>query len=414
MQHTYTLPGTLALLAALGTQTLLAQGDALTQAPTLQDPPVEELQRAVQPEAEAIEAAEAEQQEVATTQSLEVTGYADAYYAAFTGDYERGEDGFDYVEFETMSSRPNAFGLNSVGVATAYEADKIRANVELFWGEVQETAWAGQVFKNANVGYEVAEDFWIDAGYFSTYVGVESALPKDNMFSSVAVSTYQEPYYHAAVKASYVGVENLELELWLGNQFNGYNEVNKGKTLGAVARYTFAENYTLSYTGTYGKMLGFYNETPQAAVDFADSSSVDLPLGLYNNVNLVATPTDQLEILLNGSFATLTNSGENGDESITGVNGMVAARYFVSDLFAIAARGSFLAGDDVYGSANDFTLSFQLTPTENSYVRLAGRTIGVGDTDGVSFFTDNDGNATDRRFDLVLSAGVNLSKAFNF
>lgn len=338
-----------------------------------------------------------------TVGTLSVTGYADAYYAAFSGEYAPGE----LVEFETMSSRANTFGLNTAGVALGYEGGRIRGNAEIFFGEVRETAWGGEFIKNANVGYEVAPGWWVDAGYFSTYVGVESALPKDNVFSSVAVSTYQEPYFHSGVKTSWEGTDGLSLEFWLMNQFSGYAENNDAKTIGVVARYTLADGYDLSFTGTYGR------ETDGRLEDGQDGQVV-----LYNNINFIATPTEQLELILNGSFASVTNSGgDAGDEATSGTNGMATVRYAVSDQFAIAARGSFVTGDlygygvvdnEIVSNITDFGLSFQLTPTPNTYVRLEGRTIGAE--------TEVFGGAdpSDRRFDLVVSTGVALDRAFSF
>lgn len=333
------------------------------------------------------------QESVDTVGTLSVTGYADAYYAAFSGAYAPGE----LVEFETMSSRANTFGLNDVGVALGYAGGRLRGNAEVFFGEVSETAWLGSVIKNANVGFELAPGLWLDAGYFSTYVGVESALPKDNIFSSVAVSTYQEPYFHSGAKLGWEGTENLSLELWVMNRYTGYDENNGAKTIGAVARYTFADDYTLSYTGTFGR------ET-----DGAKPTNGDAPVRFYNNVNFTAAPSEKFEFVLNGSYFAETNSfGEQNDEALTGVNGMGTARYFVSDMFAVAARGSFTTGD-VYGKLNDFGLSFQLIPSDNAYLRLEGRTIGA---EGEVF---GGGDPSDRRFDLVLSAGVNLSRDWSF
>ena len=343
-----------------------------------------------------------------TVGTLSVTGYADGYYAAFAGaEYSPG----DLVEFETMSSRANTFGLNTAGISTSYSGGRIRANAEIFFGEVRETAWGGEFIKNANVGFEVAPGWWVDAGYFSTYVGVESALPKDNVFSSVAVSTFQEPYFHSGVKTSWEGTENLVLELWLMNQYSGYSENNDAKTIGLVGRYTFADDYTLSYTGTYGR------ETDGRLGDNEDGQ-----LTLYNNFNLTGTPTDQLELIVNGSFATVTNSsGEQGDESTSGVNGMATVRYFVSDEFAIAARGSFVNGDlyaygfdgdELLSSVNDFGISLQLLPTANTYLRLEGRTIGA--QSDIFGNTDDTNDNADRRFDLVISTGINLGRDWTF
>ncbi len=339
-----------------------------------------------------------------TVGTLSVTGYADAYYASFSGDYAAGE----LVEFFTMSSRANTFGLNAAGVAVAYAGGRLRGNAEVFFGEVQETAWgAGNYLKNANVGYELAPGLWLDAGFFSTYVGVESALPKDNVFSSVAVSTFQEPYFHSGAKLAWEGTDNLALELWVMNQFNGYTENNKAKTIGAVARYTFGDDYTLSYTGTFGRETAGPKPT-----------TGDAAIRLYNNVNFLAAPSDKVELILNASYFTETNSvGEQSDEALTGVNGMGTVRYFVSDRFAVAARGSFASGDAyafatggelATGTVNDFGLSLQLLPSDNAYVRLEGRTIGAEN----EVFGGAD--PSDRRFDLVLSAGVNLSRDWNF
>ena len=343
-----------------------------------------------------------------TVGTLTVTGYADAYYGAFGGgEYGGGE----LVEFFTMSSRNNTFGLNAAGVAASYEGNRVRGTAELFFGEVQETAWGEDNYiKNANAGFEIAPGWWVDAGFFSTYVGVESALPKDNVFSSVAVSTFQEPYFHSGVKTSWEGTENLTLELWLMNRFAGYDENNDAKTLGLVARYTLAEGYDLSYTGTFGR------ETDGRLGDDEDGQ-----LTLYNNVNLLAAPSDQFEFIINASLATVTNSsGDGGDEATIGSNGMVTARYFVSDEFAIAARGSFVTGDlygygtvdgEIASNITDFGLSLQLIPTPNTYVRLEGRTIGA---ETEIFGNPNLGDLSDRRFDLVVSTGVSLDRAFNF
>ncbi len=232
-------------------------------------------------------------------------------------------------------------------------------------------------------------------------------MPKDNVFSSVAVSTFQEPYFHSGAKLAWEGTDNLALELWVMNRYTGYDENNGAKTIGAVVRYTFADDYTLSYTGTFGR------ETDGALPD-----GVDAPVRLYNNVNFLAAPSEKLELILNGSYFTETNSfGELSDEALTGVNGMGTVRYFVSDKFAVAARGSFTSGDAygfstggelATGNVNDFGLSFQFMPSDNAYFRLQGRTIGAEN----EVFGGDD--PSDRRFDLVLSAGVNLSRDWNF
>ena len=346
-----------------------------------------------------------------TIGTLTTTVYADAFYSAFTGDYSPGE----VVEFESISSRADEINLNSLGLNLAYEGQRIRANAEVFTGVVREDAWGGNFVKNANVGFEVAEDFWLDAGYFSTYAGVESALPGDNVFSSVAVSTFQEPYFHSAFKAAYGGVEGWDFELWLMNQFSGYTENNDAKTIAAVIRYQINDELGISYTGTYGK------EGDDLFDDQGNDLNDEEAFTAYNNVNLLYAK-DAFELILNGSYAIVTNStGDNGDESVSGVNGMATARYFLSDKFALAGRFSFLASEDrIFGvggrglgapeNVNDLTLSLQLIPTENTYVRLAGRTIGASD----DIFTDNDGALTDRRFDLTLSAGIKLGRDFNF
>ena len=322
---------------------------------------------------------------------VNLAAYIDTYYAAYSGDYPAGK----LVEFSTASSRANTFALNAIGLAGRFDSERVRARGEVFLGEVAETAWLGNRVKTARVGFRLAPKLWLDAGYFNTYIGVESVLPNENIFSTVTISSVNEPYFHAGGRLAYQASDALALELWVVNRFTGFDENNGAKTVATVLRYTFNERYRLTYDGTFGRESPG-EVAPGAKADFRQ----------FHNFNLVATPLPALDLLLDVSAFIETNTPNRSlPKSLRGYNGLGTLRYHVNDLAAVALRASFLTGE-VYGEYNDLAISLQLKPSAHSYLRLEGRRIG---SDRNVFGGDE---PSARRYDLVLSCGIRLGHSW--
>jgi hypothetical protein len=126
---------------------------------------------------------------------LSLSAYADAYYARFND--ERGLNALQ--QYTTVSPRDNVIGLNIGAIGLHLKGENFRVNTVFHAGDIPAAIWSTDfpVVQAANAGIKLADGLWLDGGFFATHLGTESFLPKENLLSSTAVATYNEPFYQA-------------------------------------------------------------------------------------------------------------------------------------------------------------------------------------------------------------------------
>lgn len=340
--------------------------------------------------------------------TLLVSGYVDAYYGYYTNEQEANA----FQPFTTVSPRNERFGLNIAQIGVHYRSKKVRSNFTLHYGDIPQATWSSE-FKNiqeANVGFQFVKDWWLDLGLFTTHIGTESFIPKNNFLSSNAVVTYNEPFYQAGAKLSYEGFEKLSLQLWVVNGYNSFLDKNEAKSFGALLSYQFNETTSLTYTNLLGR-------------ESLDSISPN-QFRTYHNLYLNTRFNEQLFVTLGGDFGTQSNSDldESGQSAIM-YGALVTVRYQFDPRWSVTTRGEFFKDENgfisgVFPTNNGNTAGLQLwgitlggefKPTKNAYIRIEARYL---DAENKLIIFDNGFNESNR-YEAMLTLGYSFNTLFN-
>lgn len=160
---------------------------------------------------------------VVQSKPLTISGYAEAYYQYEANQpLQNQRPGFVYSH-----NRNNEVSLNLAYLKANYSTTKIRANLALAVGSYMNANYAAEpgVLKNiyeGNIGVKIAKkhDLWIDAGIFSSHLGFESAVGKDNWTLTRSLFADNSPYFETGAKISYTSpsgkwfVSGLVLNGW--------------------------------------------------------------------------------------------------------------------------------------------------------------------------------------------------------
>lgn len=141
-----------------------------------------------------------------TKSPLTFSGYVEAYYT-----YDFGNpDNHTRPGFVYSHNRHNEVNLNLGYLKAAYDNSTVRANLALAMGTYMNANYAAEpgVLKNiyeANAGVKISKNknLWVDAGIFSSHLGFESAVGKDNWTLTRSLFADNSPYFETGAKISY-------------------------------------------------------------------------------------------------------------------------------------------------------------------------------------------------------------------
>lgn len=137
---------------------------------------------------------------------LTISGYAEVYYQYDANNpLNNKRPGFVYSH-----NRNNEVSLNLAYIKANYSTEQLRANLAFGVGSYMNTNYVSEpdVLKNiyeANIGFKISQkhDLWIDAGIFSSHLGFESAVGKDNWTLTRSLFADNSPYFETGAKISY-------------------------------------------------------------------------------------------------------------------------------------------------------------------------------------------------------------------
>jgi len=341
-------------------------------------------------------------QEKDPSPSFKITGYIDTYAAYYTD--SAGTNG--YQKFPVISPRNNVFGLNVLQFTGQYTSDKVRAIATLHFGDIPTSAWS-PIFNDvqeANIGFRISKNLWLDAGLFKTHIGTEALLPKDNIASSLSVITVYEPWFQEGAKLTYTPNENLTLSLHLLNGYNTFVETNKSKSIGMAVTYLLGKKGSIGYYNLIGD-------------EFPDSILTG-HLRFLNNLVFTYELTSRLKLLAGVDYIYQQNSSiSDSTKSAFIYSGILTFRYQLTSKLGVYARGELfndangmLTGKFIDGQnkltgyiLTGETAGLEYKVSDNSYIRLEGRQIQM-DKDQKIFRTN--GAYSNTRTELMLHAGV--------
>ncbi|MCB0728477.1 MAG: outer membrane beta-barrel protein [Ignavibacteriae bacterium] len=342
------------------------------------------------------------QDTVETTNPI-FSGYIDAYGAYYTDSV--GVSNFQ--KFPTVSPRSEEIGLNIAMITGKYSTDRIRGVLTLQYGDIPKSSWSEtyNFIQEANAGFRISRGLWLDGGFFRSYIGCEGLLPKENITSSIAIPTFYEPYYEAGFRLSFTPEERLALNLFLLNGYNLYEDNNFKKSGGFLGTYTFNDNVSLSYANYFG------DDSPEG-----DSvSHFRFFNNLYTNFQKGKT-----KFVAEFDFAFQENSKlSNLSEAAWMESGLFALSYQAGKQINVYGRAEVYNDPDgilsgVFEVQNNdttglklwgITLGVQYNPTENSYIRLEGRSLTTASDQKIFRWNDENKN---NRLECMINMGVSF------
>lgn len=341
---------------------------------------------------------------------LTLSAYVDGYFAGYSNDISQQE----FQPYITVGARDNTFGVNVAQLGLHYEHQHVRGNVTLHYGDIPQATWSNDfnMIQEANMGVRISEGLWLDAGFFATHIGTESFLPKNNMLSSTAFATYNEPFYQAGAKLSYGNVANWHFELWGLNGYNSFVDNNDAKSVGVLVSHDFSDNTSITYTNLYGRE--------------SEDGIFPKQRRFYQNIYLNQNWNDKVFLTVGFDYGLQTHSElENAGETATMYNALATLRYQFNPMWSITGRyeifkdqNGFISGtvQDTNGNLAGvelvgYTLGTEYRPVANAYIRAEARYAGTDDD--LEIFV-KDGETVDHRFELLFTMGWELDHLFNF
>ncbi len=160
---------------------------------------------------------------------LTISGYIEAYYAHELNSPKLTQErpGFLY-----NFKRNREVNVNLAFIKLAYQTERVRGNLALQAGTYAQYNYAAeqllmQHIYEANAGVKLTKsaELWLDAGVFSSHIGFESAIGKDNWTLTRSMVAENSPYYLAGAKLTY----NTRDGKWtlLGSVVNGWQRIKR-------------------------------------------------------------------------------------------------------------------------------------------------------------------------------------------
>ncbi|MEX8548825.1 MAG: porin [Mucilaginibacter sp.] len=302
---------------------------------------------------------------------LTISGYAEIYYGF---DFNRPPNN-NRPEFVYSHNRHNEVNLNLGFIKANYESSQVRANLALMAGTYANANLAAEpgVLKNifeANVGVKVSKtaNLWVDAGIFSSHIGFESAISKDDWTVTRNILSDNTPYYESGAKLTYTTKDN-KLTL-VGLYLNGWQRINRqsGNSQpagGLQATWKPNEKVTLNYSNYLG-------------TEGADSIRVRR---FYNDFYGIFQLTKSFGITAGFDYGIQQET--KGSSNYYQVFLPVAlARYQFSDQWAVAGRIEYyqdknnvlIATNAPNGfKTSGYSANVDYKPVENAIIRLEGK-----------------------------------------
>lgn len=339
-------------------------------------------------------------QEFDSTGKITISGYIDTYFAAYSDTLGPG----GYSKFPTSSPKNNQFSLNIIQVSAKYQSDRMRGVATIFYGDIPLSAWSTHLnlVQEANAGFKIVKKLWLDAGYFRTHIGLESIQPRENITTSIAMTTYFEPYFLSGAKLTWQQSAKWNFQLNAFNGFSTFIETNKNKAFGA----------SVSYSGnkwSHALNTIFCDEYPSDAMQQHYRHYTNY-IGIFKSTRFI--------LGLEGNFGYQQNSRlNNPNEMAYIVSGIAALKYRITHKYALYGRLEALSDPDEILTGPIInenhaltglqllggTFGFEYKPIPNAFFRIEGRIIDARNNERIFFYN----NASQHiRYEGIASIGL--------
>lgn len=270
------------------------------------------------------------QQDTTQITKLSISGYLEAYYLRdFNNPIGNTRPGFVYSH-----NRTNEVNINLALLKAAYETTNTRANLTLSVGTYMNANYSAEpgVLKNiyeANAGVRISKkhNLWIDAGIFSSHLGFESAIGKDNWTVTRSIFADNSPYFETGAKISYTSASG---KLFLsGLVLNGWQRIQRvdGSSLPAFG-HQLVYKPTDKWTINSGSFIGS---------DKADSVR---QMRYFHNLYAIYQVNEKLGITFGFDIGAEQKAKGSSTYNVW-YTPVLIARYATTERFSLTARGEY-------------------------------------------------------------------------
>ncbi len=323
---------------------------------------------------------------------ITIHGGLDLYYA-----YDTDKDKLLSNNLFSISPHRDQFRLNLATLGLKYNDSNARGYIAIHYGDIVKENWQtdNPYLQQANVGIEVYDNLWIDAGYFLSYIGEES-LPYESSFSSFALPSQYQPFYESGIQISYDYKNLIGGTLHIINGYNLIEDNNKNKSIGLQLYYQPKEYLKFIYNTLVG------NEMP---------SSETGRLRVFNDFIISFGPLKNFEASLLFDITMQENSKLSDSTSSAYSYGAVAIlQYHITPKFKTMLRGEYyqdldgilsgIIAKDMGMKGNGLTVGFQYNPIDNAYLRFESRYLRLDKSLDIFYNNKNE------MLEFIISAGI--------
>lgn len=296
------------------------------------------------------------------------TAYVDAFYVF---DFNQPKTTNRNVAFYNYN-RHNQVGINLGYFKVAYDYQKIRANFAIAAGTYMQDNLGSEpeLLRNifeANLGFKIKKNVWLDVGVFPSHIGFESAIAKDCWNLSRSLCAENTPYYESGAKLGYTTANKK----WLFNllYLNGWQKIQKNRgynlpSFGSQISFKPNERFVINHSS----FVGYMNP---------DSLAV---LRIFNNFYFTYQITDKFGLTMGFDYGQQQASNKDKKLNFWFSNTLVM-RYKISKTLTIAGRSeyygdptnitipTYTGGFNVFGNS----INLDYTPQNNFLIRIEGR-----------------------------------------
>jgi len=323
-----------------------------------------------------------------------IEGYLDAYYAQFSDKEKQGE----FAEYAMSSPKHNQVGINTIQLAAVYRDTGLRGNFTMQYGDVVDTVYPTDLkyMQQANVGFKLFSNLWLDVGFFNSPISVESFSNRNNFNSINSYTRYFEPVLMSGAKLSWEAKSIKFSVFGADRSFMIGNIVNTQPSFGANLKIYAGKHWLLGANGMHIKM-----NTGRART--------------YINT-FIASNRKHIDILVTANYIQELNQRT--------VSGVLNVRYKVSKRFAFFAKGEYF--EDLLGVVSPImqngegkkqglkTMTYgggvEFKARSNHYLRLEVRNSQLDNSFNILPDYFNGGNMTNQRMEFAITTGIWFGK----
>ena len=275
--------------------------------------------------------------------SLEISGYADAYWK------------YDFANRENIqtffANDQNSISIGMIGLGLTKTTGKATFVGELSFGPrgqyqtlpTGDNNDASNSFhiQNLYMSYDFTEAFNMTAGYMGTFVGYEVISPSANFHYSTSYLFGAGPFQNAGIKATYTFSEKVSLMAGLFNDWNTYQDLNGVSHFGAQLSLAPVEGLSAYVNFLTGNSAGGKDE-------YSSGTIVDL-VASYD-------VSEMLSLGLNAADYTFKADAGGGYSGVA-----LYPSYNISENIGIGVRGEYFKIKDVAGITGESVTSFTLS-----------------------------------------------------